>query len=98
MKKGDILYIRTDYKVEGIQVSNKDFEDHIRYLEEVAQERYFMGGGYKNNPGGMIIFSAKDLEEAKKISDGDPLIERKLYTYEILQWELVILSSKEPNK
>lgn len=98
MKKGDILYIRTDFKVEGAKVTKKDYDDHIEYLTEVAKERYFMGGGYINNPGGMIVFSAKDLEEAKRISNGDPLIERKLYTYEILEWELVIISSMNPNE
>lgn len=92
MKQGNILYVRADYKVEGAKVTKSDFEDHLRYLEGIAKERFFMGGGFTEKPGGMIIFEAQDITEAKKISDGDPLIFRSLYRYELTEWEMVILS------
>lgn len=92
MKKGNILYVRTDYKIDGAKVSKLHFEDHLRYLEGVAKERFFMGGGFTKIPGGMIIFEAKNIDEAEKISNGDPLISRKLYRYELVEWEMVILS------
>lgn len=95
MDKGDILYLRTDEKVEGKRVSKESFNAHIDYLTDVAKERYFMGGGYLNNPGGMIIFSAKDLEEAKLICDGDPLISEGLFTYKLMIWELVIINEQK---
>jgi uncharacterized protein YciI len=40
----------------------------------------------------MIIFEAKDMDEAKKIADGDPLIQRKLYRYELFEWDIVLAS------
>jgi uncharacterized protein YciI len=40
----------------------------------------------------MIIFEAKDLEDAKLIAQKDPIIERNLYTTEVYEWELLILS------
>ncbi|WP_105615911.1 YciI family protein [Vallitalea okinawensis] len=90
MSKGEIYYIRTDNKVEGKKVERSDYDAHIRYLEGVAKSRYFKGGGFKNKDGGMIIFKADSMEEAKLICDGDPLINRKLYTYELVEWEIVI--------
>lgn len=62
----------------------------------VADERYFVGGGFANTNGGMIIFKAKDLEEANMIAQKDPIIERGLYTVELHEWDLLILSKMYP--
>lgn len=94
MKQGNILYVRIDYKVNGAKVTKLDFEDHLRYLKGIAKERLFMGGGFTEKPGGMIIFEAQDITEAKKISNGDPLILRNLYRYDLIEWEMVILSKE----
>lgn len=94
MKKGDKLFVRTDYKVQGAKVGAGDFNDHIKYLKGIAANRYFVGGGFLNRDGGMIIFKAKDLEEAKEISDNDPIIKRGFYSYELNEWELVIIADK----
>lgn len=98
MKKGDKLFARIDYKVEGKRSDSDDFNDHIKYLSEVASERYFIGGGFSNVSGGMIIFQAENLIEAQEIADKDPLIERNLYRYELFEWDLVILSDKIQKK
>lgn len=98
MKKGDILYVRTEQAVEGVQLSKEDFMEHIQYLEEVAKERYLVAGGFKNSSTGMIIFSAKNIEEAKKISDADPFVKRKLFTCDIKEWEVALLSKEKPNE
>lgn len=94
MKKGDKLFVRVDYKISEGKTSSKDFNDHIEYLSGVASERYFVGGGFSNKPGGMMIFKAKDIEEAKEIVDKDPMIKRKLYKYELFEWDLAIVSGK----
>lgn len=98
MKKGDKLFARIDYKIEGNKASSDDFNDHIKYLSEVASKRYFIGGGFSNANGGMIIFQAKDLIEAKEIADDDPLIKRNLYRCELFEWDLVILSDEIQKK
>lgn len=74
MRKGDKLFARIDYKVEGTKTGPEDFDNHIKYLTRVANERYFVGGGFSNISGGMIIYEAKDLLEAKEVADKDPLI------------------------
>lgn len=92
MKKGDRLFVRIDYKNNELETTSQDFQDHVEYLKGVAAERYFVGGGFNNATGGMIIFEAKDLEDAKLIAQKDPIIERNLYTTEVYEWELLILS------
>lgn len=94
MKKGDLLYIRNDEKIQDTLVREIDYKDHIDYLTKVSEERFFVGGGYLNNPGGMIIFAAKDIEDAKDMCDRDPLIERNLYRYTLMIWEVVIKSNE----
>lgn len=95
MKKGDKLFVRIDSKVEGNELKKNDFNDHISYLKKIASKKHFLGGGFVNKPGGMIVFEAKNIEEAKKISDLDPLIKRNLYKYEIFEWKLAVLSNDE---
>ncbi|ERI91849.1 hypothetical protein HMPREF1982_02892 [Clostridiales bacterium oral taxon 876 str. F0540] len=92
MKKGDKLFVRIDYKNPALNSSPKDFEEHVEYLNTIAVERYFVGGGFNNAKGGMIIFEAKDIKEAKAIAENDPLIKRNFYNFELYEWELFILS------
>ncbi|AKN31321.1 hypothetical protein Ccar_10825 [Clostridium carboxidivorans P7] len=94
MKKGDKLFVRIDYKNSEKEVTSKDFQDHVEYLKGVAAERYFVGGGFANESGGMIMFEAKDLEEAKTIAEKDPIIQRGLFRVKIYEWDLLILSDK----
>lgn len=95
MKKGDKLFVRIDYKNQNINYSQKDFEEHIKYLQTIANERYFVGGGFNNTTGGMILFEAKDINEAKSIAENDPLIARNFYDYKLYEWELFILSKRD---
>ncbi len=92
MKKGDKLFARIDYRNKDKEFGPNDFKEHIDYLQKVARERFFLGGGFENTKGGMIIFKAHDLKEAKKIAENDPIIKRGLYTYKIYEWNLVLLS------
>lgn len=94
MKKGDKLFVRFDRRIENQKFGESDFNDHIKYLENIAKDRYFVGGGFENSIGGMILFEADSLEEAKCISDNDPLIKRQLYSYDIYEWRLVIVSEE----
>jgi uncharacterized protein YciI len=91
MKKGNRLYVRIDYRLDG-NFTEQDFQEHLVYVESVACERYFIGGRFSNADGGMMIFEAESYEEAQKIAQKDPLIERGIYRYELFVWDLVVLS------
>ena len=92
IKKGDKLYVRVDHKVDGKVATDQDFQDHLSCMKKIARERYFIGGGFSNVDGGMILFEAKNFEEANNIFLNDPIIARGLYRYDIFEWDLAVLS------
>ncbi len=92
MKKGDKLYVRIDYRVGEKNYTDQDYQDHLAYVENIARERYFVGGGFSNTDGGMLLLEAENIEEAQKIVQNDPIVKRGYYRYELFEWDLVVLS------
>jgi len=92
LKKGSILYVRIDNKIAGKDMSCEDFSEHLAYVKNIASERYLMGGGFGDVDGGMLLFEARNFEEAEKIACKDPIIVRGIYRYELYEWNLVVLS------
>lgn len=87
------LYVRIDEKIRNKPLSNEEFEQHIKYLKNISEERYFMGGGFKKESGGMILFSAKNMDEAHSIAENDPIILNGAYRYDLKEWEVKFRSS-----
>lgn len=92
IKNGSVLYARIDKKIGEKELTPQDFQDHLNYVKNIAKERYLLGGGFSNLDGGMILFEAKSLEEAQKIAQNDPIMERGFYECEIFVWKLEVLS------
>ncbi|MCM1991500.1 YciI family protein [Oceanirhabdus seepicola] len=90
MKVGDNLFIRIDYPIKGASTTSKDYEDHMEFMKNLMRERKVIGGGFKDENGGMIIFECENLNEAKKIASRDPLILRNLYSCTVHEWEVLI--------
>ncbi len=100
LTEGSILFARIDYKIEGRQETERDALDSMEYLQNIARERYLMAGIFgsmetESVDGAMILFEAKDLEEASEIAQNDPVIQRGFYRCEVHQWNLMLLSEKE---
>jgi len=92
MKKGSKLYVRIDSRNEGKDTTNKDFEEHMTFVNNLAKERYLVGGGFSCVDGGMILLEAKSIEEAREILRKDPVIEKGFYKFELYEWDLAVLS------
>jgi len=90
--KGEKLFVRIDRKAGEMAMTDQDFQDHLVYVEKLAGERYLLGGGFSNTDGGMLLFKAKNIEEAQEFSNSDPIIERGFYRCEVFEWKLVVLS------
>lgn len=86
------LFVRRDYPVEGMKLEQNDFDEHVAYLKNVATAHLFLGGGYTNKNGGMIILEADDENEARNIFDADPIIKKGFYQYELETWSVLIKS------
>ena len=84
------LYVRIDYKNSVLPLTDEAFQEHLNYLKKISEDRFFMGGGFEDSSGGMIVFSAKGIEEANKIAENDPIILNGVYKYEIKEWKIVL--------
>ena len=90
------LYVRTDYKLDEKEVSETEAMASMAYLQQLASERYLLAGVFgdmetEKVDGAMILFAANDLEEAKRISDEDPIIKGGFYRYELKRWNLMVI-------
>jgi len=95
MKAGMTLYVRTDTKVNEDKVPEEVFEAHLKYLYDYSKKHSLVGGGYMDRPGGMVIFEAENIESAHEITKRDPLVLGGYYKYDLIPWELVIVSKKQ---
>ena len=95
LAEGSMLFARIDYKTGSQQETEQDAMDSMGYLQGVARERYLAAGIFgdpatETIDGAMILFEAKDMEEARRIADGDPIIQRGFYQYHLHQWNLML--------
>ncbi len=92
-----MLYARIDYKIGDRQETEQDAMDSMEYLQKIAAERYLAAGVFGNMElgtmdGAMVLFEAKDLAEAQKIANDDPIIQRGYYRCDVYQWNVMLLS------
>jgi uncharacterized protein YciI len=71
--------------------------DSMEYLQKIAAERYLAAGVFGNMElgtmdGAMVLFEAKNLAEAQKIANDDPIIQRGYYRCDVYQWNVMLLS------
>ena len=92
MQKGRTLYVRIDRQTERKDGTQKDLEEHLAYVRGIAKERYFVGGGFENVAGGMCLFEAGSLEEAREITQNDPLIKNGFFKSELFKWSAFVTS------
>ena len=79
LKEGMALYVRIDDKAGGKDETEQDALDSMNYLQQIAKERFLLAGIFGDPEtgcadGAMILFAARDLEEAKKSPAATPLL------------------------
>lgn len=85
----------TFVKIEKGIVNKKTFDRYVsahkNYVRQlIAQGRQAKTGYWGEFGGGMLIFNADSLEEAKDIVEQDPLIVNHCVTYELHEWCIVV--------
>ncbi len=64
---------------------------HRAYVKRLVDQGYQAKTGYwKERGGGMMLFQATDLEEAKAIVEADPLIQNRCVDYQLHEWCVVV--------
>lgn len=78
------------YLMKNQKPINKDIiKNHVEYLKELkSQGKLVLCGPFTDYPGGMVIISAENLDEATKIVKSDPFIASECKTFEIRTLEL----------
>lgn len=82
-------------KIEEGVVEKPEFDQHVpahkAYVKELIANGHQARSGYwTQRGGGMMIFHAESLEEAKAIVAQDPLIQNGCVRYKLYEWRVVV--------
>jgi len=66
-------------------------QEHVEFLERlVADGRIFARGRFPDGSGGLTIFEAQSLEDARKAAESDPYVIHGVRRLEIHEWDMKI--------
>lgn len=82
-------------KIEKGIVDKTTFDQYVPAHKEFVRNLIIKGhkartGYWAEFGGGMLIFEASSLEEAKEIVGNDPLIKNNCVKYELHEWKIVV--------
>jgi hypothetical protein len=65
---------------------------HVGYLEDLKSKgKLFAAGPFTDFSGGLIIYQAESLEEAKALANNDPFVKGKVFVdYTIHEWHQAV--------
>ncbi len=65
--------------------------DHLAYVRDLVAKGHQAKSGYwAEYGGGMLLFEAASMAEAKAIVEADPLIANHCVEYELHEWKIVV--------
>lgn len=60
---------------------------HLSYINDLyKQGKVFMAGPFTDKLGGLVIYKADSLEEARKLAEADPVVVEGARTLELREW------------
>lgn len=73
--------------LKSLEEIDKELPSHIKYLEKYYSLKNFICSGRRTpRTGGVILCTAKDINEVEKIIKEDPFYEKKIADYEIIEF------------
>lgn len=69
---------------------NQEFRpQHLEYLEELEKQgKVNSKGPFVDGAGGLVIYSADSLEEAKELAENDPYVVKGARRLELHEWKM----------
>jgi uncharacterized protein YciI len=85
----------TFVKIESGKVDKSTFDQYVPAHKEYVQDLINKGhkartGYWAQRGGGMMIFEATSMIEAKAIVEADPLVKNGCVDYQLYEWKIVI--------
>jgi uncharacterized protein YciI len=82
-------------KIEAGKVDKAIFDQYVpahkAYVQDlIAQGHKAKTGYWAVKGGGMMLFEAASMDEAKKIVAADPLIYNGCVNYELFEWKVIV--------
>lgn len=82
-------------KIEAGKVDKSMFDQHVDAHKDFVRDLIAKGhraktGYWAKMGGGMMLFEAASMEEAKEIVARDPLVENECVDYVIYEWKIVV--------
>ena len=82
-------------KIEAGKVEKSMFDQHVDAHKDFVRDLIAKGhraktGYWAKRGGGMMLFEAESMEEAKEIVARDPLVENECVDYVIYEWKIVV--------
>ncbi|KZE48567.1 hypothetical protein AV540_16730 [Brevibacillus parabrevis] len=60
---------------------------HLEYINELyRQDKVLMAGPFTDKQGGLVIYKAESLEEARTLAEADPVVVEGARTLELREW------------
>ncbi|MBO8164327.1 MAG: hypothetical protein H0Z34_11500 [Brevibacillus sp.] len=60
---------------------------HLDYINQLfLQDKVVMAGPFTDKRGGMVIYRANSLEEARQMAEADPVVAQGARTLELREW------------
>ena len=85
------IFVKIETGIVDKAVFDRHVSAHKLYVEQlIAQGHQAKTGYWKELGGGMLIFEADSLQEAKDIISQDPLIMNNCVKYELHEWCIVV--------
>lgn len=82
-------------KIEEGKVDKTTFDQYVpahkAYVQQLIDKGHKAKTGYwQQKGGGMMLFEASSMAEAKEIVAADPLIENDCVNYKLFEWQIIL--------
>jgi uncharacterized protein YciI len=88
-------YFAAILKMKDLEKNQQYHQRHIDFLLQKEKEgRIFARGRFAEGKGGLAIYMAESMEEARKIAESDPYVALGARTLELYEWDMQVVSGQ----
>jgi uncharacterized protein YciI len=85
------LFVKIESGIVDRQTFDRFVPAHKEYVRQLIAKGHRAKSGYWGDfGGGMLLFEANSLAEAKSIVEKDPLVKNNCVKYELHEWRIVV--------